>query len=373
MQAFARGYVPEIALENHAVICGATKSGTLFAMEFCSVTEYPRGERVEVYGADGAIVVDQVLDPPVVFYRGDQDPKGTPLPCPVRPRRLEAQLDHGRLPGFHRRHPHGARARSRPAAGEVHDPPDRGRLRVDQARGARDRDRIARACGDLNRRIEPMQTRHLRTRIVEARNRARAPRHPRSDGGEHQRAGGDDAIAITPSGIPYGDTTPDDIVVCTLSDGEVVEGTCMPSSELATASRGLRRTARRPARSCTRIRPTRRRSRCCASRSRRCTTSSRGWAPARCPSSTTRPTAPQELAQNAFAGTHRQHQGAAARQPRHAGARQRPGRSRAERARARDPRGHVLAGARRRLAVILSDEEIGNVMERHKRYGQPAG
>jgi predicted dehydrogenase len=82
VQAFARGYVPEIALENHAVICGATTSGTLFAMEFCSVTEYPRGERVEVYGADGAIIIDQVLDPPVVFYRGDQDPKGTPLDVP---------------------------------------------------------------------------------------------------------------------------------------------------------------------------------------------------------------------------------------------------------------------------------------------------
>jgi predicted dehydrogenase len=82
VQAFARGYVPEIALENHAVICGATKGGTLFAMEFCSVTEYPRGERVEVYGADGAIIIDQVLDPPVVFYRGDQDPKGTPLDVP---------------------------------------------------------------------------------------------------------------------------------------------------------------------------------------------------------------------------------------------------------------------------------------------------
>jgi predicted dehydrogenase len=82
VQAFARGYVPEIALENHAVICGRTTSGTLFAMEFCSVTEYPRGERVEVYGSDGAIVIDQVLDPPVVFYRGDQDPKGTPLEVP---------------------------------------------------------------------------------------------------------------------------------------------------------------------------------------------------------------------------------------------------------------------------------------------------
>jgi L-fuculose-phosphate aldolase len=44
---------------------------------------------------------------------------------------------------------------------------------------------------------------------------------------------GDDAIAITPSGIPYSDTTADDVVICALSDGSIVEGTCKPSSELA--------------------------------------------------------------------------------------------------------------------------------------------
>ncbi len=44
---------------------------------------------------------------------------------------------------------------------------------------------------------------------------------------------GDDAIAITPSGIPYGDTTAADIVICSLADGGVLDGTCMPSSELA--------------------------------------------------------------------------------------------------------------------------------------------
>jgi L-fuculose-phosphate aldolase len=43
---------------------------------------------------------------------------------------------------------------------------------------------------------------------------------------------GDDAIAITPSGIPYRSTTSDDIVICGLSDGAIVEGTCKPSSEL---------------------------------------------------------------------------------------------------------------------------------------------
>jgi L-fuculose-phosphate aldolase len=43
---------------------------------------------------------------------------------------------------------------------------------------------------------------------------------------------GDDAIAITPSGIPYGDTRPEDIVICSLSDGSVLEGSRKPSSEL---------------------------------------------------------------------------------------------------------------------------------------------
>jgi L-fuculose-phosphate aldolase len=44
---------------------------------------------------------------------------------------------------------------------------------------------------------------------------------------------GDDAIAITPTGIPYGDTTADDIVICALSDGSVIDGSRRPSSELA--------------------------------------------------------------------------------------------------------------------------------------------
>jgi L-fuculose-phosphate aldolase len=44
---------------------------------------------------------------------------------------------------------------------------------------------------------------------------------------------GADAIAITPSGIAYGDITPDDIVVCALADGAVLEGARVPSSELA--------------------------------------------------------------------------------------------------------------------------------------------
>lgn len=79
LHAVAQGWVPSIALDNHGVIAGRLAAGPLFSMEFCSLTEYPRGERLEIYGTEGTLVIDQVLDPPAVLYRGAGDPKGTPL------------------------------------------------------------------------------------------------------------------------------------------------------------------------------------------------------------------------------------------------------------------------------------------------------
>jgi predicted dehydrogenase len=79
LQAIGLGYVPGVALDNLGIIAGRLVTGTLFSVEFSSVTEYPRGERVEIYGAEGTLLIDQVLDPPVVLYRGDDDPRGTPV------------------------------------------------------------------------------------------------------------------------------------------------------------------------------------------------------------------------------------------------------------------------------------------------------
>lgn len=79
LQAIALRYVPKVDLENHGTIVGRLVTGTLFSLEFSSVTEYPRGERVEIYGSDGTLVIDQVLDPPMNFYRNDRDLKGTPV------------------------------------------------------------------------------------------------------------------------------------------------------------------------------------------------------------------------------------------------------------------------------------------------------
>ena len=79
VQTIAYDWVPEIPLENVAVVAGRMSQGTQFTMEFASVTEYPRGERVEIYGSGGTMIIDQVLDPPVVIYRDDRDHRGTPI------------------------------------------------------------------------------------------------------------------------------------------------------------------------------------------------------------------------------------------------------------------------------------------------------
>jgi predicted dehydrogenase len=79
MQAIAQRYQKDVDLETHGIIAGKLANGGLFSIEVSSITEYPRGERVEIYGSKGTIIIDQVLDPPAVFYRGDKDPKGTPI------------------------------------------------------------------------------------------------------------------------------------------------------------------------------------------------------------------------------------------------------------------------------------------------------
>jgi predicted dehydrogenase len=79
LQAIGLRYVPDVELENHGTVVGRLVTGTVFSFEFSSLTEYPRGERVEIYGSEGTLLIDQVLDPPMIFYRGDRDLKGTPV------------------------------------------------------------------------------------------------------------------------------------------------------------------------------------------------------------------------------------------------------------------------------------------------------
>ena len=77
LHAISQRYAPDVELENHGIIAGRVSGGALFSIELSSVTEYPRGERVEIYGSEAALIIDQVLDPPMVLYRGDRDHHGT--------------------------------------------------------------------------------------------------------------------------------------------------------------------------------------------------------------------------------------------------------------------------------------------------------
>ena len=79
VQAIAQRFLTTTELETHGILAGKLANGGLYSIEVSSVTEYPRGERVEIYGSKGTLVIDQVLDPPAVFYRGAADVKGTPV------------------------------------------------------------------------------------------------------------------------------------------------------------------------------------------------------------------------------------------------------------------------------------------------------
>ena len=81
--ASVRGFhdqlVREAQVEDNAVVAGTLVSGALFRCEFTFTAEIPWGERLEVYGSKGSLIIDQLLDPPAVVFRGGTDFAGEPL------------------------------------------------------------------------------------------------------------------------------------------------------------------------------------------------------------------------------------------------------------------------------------------------------
>jgi predicted dehydrogenase len=63
-------------IEDTAYVRGRLASGAMFSAGFTSVSEVPHSERLELYGTTGGILVDQVADPVVKLFRGDQDFRG---------------------------------------------------------------------------------------------------------------------------------------------------------------------------------------------------------------------------------------------------------------------------------------------------------
>ncbi|MFI7423075.1 Gfo/Idh/MocA family protein [Nonomuraea sp. NPDC049684] len=62
--------------EGAAEVYGRMRSGAHFSCGFTSVSEVPHSERLELYGTEGGILVDQISDPVVKIFRGQHDYRG---------------------------------------------------------------------------------------------------------------------------------------------------------------------------------------------------------------------------------------------------------------------------------------------------------
>lgn len=79
VQATSTKLVEESEVEDHAIVTGRMKSGAIFSTEYTFTAEIPWGERLEVYGSTGSLIVDQVCKPPVVYFRSKADTTGVPV------------------------------------------------------------------------------------------------------------------------------------------------------------------------------------------------------------------------------------------------------------------------------------------------------
>jgi predicted dehydrogenase len=66
-------------VEDNAEVRGHLANGAEFSCGFSFTTEIPHSERLEVYGSRGALIIDQLANPPAKFYAEPTDFDGSPL------------------------------------------------------------------------------------------------------------------------------------------------------------------------------------------------------------------------------------------------------------------------------------------------------
>lgn len=79
VQASSAKLVEESEVEDHAVVTGRMKNGAIFSTEYTFTAEIPWGERLEIYGSTGSLIVDQISNPPVIHFRSRTDITGAPV------------------------------------------------------------------------------------------------------------------------------------------------------------------------------------------------------------------------------------------------------------------------------------------------------
>lgn len=89
LQASTRSWVrenlfPDMEVEDGAIITGRLSGGGHFSCEVSLSAELPWGERLELHGEHGTLVVDQLAPHPVRLYRGGEDLAGEAIPAVLR-------------------------------------------------------------------------------------------------------------------------------------------------------------------------------------------------------------------------------------------------------------------------------------------------
>lgn len=79
VRGFSHRVVKESEVEDNAIVTGRLKRGAIFTSEYSFTAEVPWSERLEIYGSEGSLIVDQLVDPPARQYRSSRDFDPVPL------------------------------------------------------------------------------------------------------------------------------------------------------------------------------------------------------------------------------------------------------------------------------------------------------
>ena len=66
-------------VEDNADVIGALESRARFLSSFTFTAEIPHSERLEIYGSQGSLIVDQLADPVVKYFADPTDYEGSPV------------------------------------------------------------------------------------------------------------------------------------------------------------------------------------------------------------------------------------------------------------------------------------------------------
>jgi predicted dehydrogenase len=90
LRAYQQKLVSVSEVEDNAVVFGELLNGALFTAQFSFTTQAPWTERLEINGEHASIIIDQIVNPVGILFRGTYDFSGRPLAIPYNPENWKA-------------------------------------------------------------------------------------------------------------------------------------------------------------------------------------------------------------------------------------------------------------------------------------------